>query len=81
VDRGLTYRATLLKEWMGSESYALVQTMLRELCEQRVHYLRTEGKELHDTHAGVWTGLTLALNLAEQTILDESRQRPQEERP
>lgn len=78
MDNRLTYRATLLKDWMGSESYALVQTMLQELYDRRIQGLIGDGAAQHDRHVGHLFGLQEALRLAEQTVLDEQRQRPQE---
>ncbi len=78
MDNRLTYRATLLKEWMGSESYALVQTMLKEIYESATESVIHGTKEHFDSNAGYLRGLMTALRLAEQVVLDESRQRPQE---
>ena len=78
MDRALTYRATLLAEWMGSESYQLVQEMLREAHARRMEFLLTGGRDRFDENVGYLAGLTEAIRLAEQTVLDEQRQRAQE---
>ena len=78
MDNRLTHRATLLKEWMGTESYALVQTILREMHAQRMDLLITGTREQFDHNVGYLMGLTDAIRLAEQVVLDEMRQRPKE---
>ena len=79
MDNRLLHRATVLREWMGTESYALVQAMLQELHAQRLDLLVTGTKEQFDHHVGHLMGLTEAIRLAEQTVfLDEPRQRPRE---
>lgn len=79
MDRRLVYRATILREWMGTESYRMVQDMLRELHAHRMQLLITGTKEQFDQNVGHLLGLTEAIRLAEQTVLDEARQqRPQE---
>ena len=78
MDNRLVHRATVLREWMGTESYALVQAMLKEVHAQRMDMLVTGTKEQFDQNVGHIMGLTEAIRLAEQTILDEVRQRPQE---
>ena len=78
MDNRLIHRATVLREWMGTESYALVQAILKELHAQRMDMLVTGTKEQFDQNVGHLLGLTDAIRLAEQTILDEARQRPRE---
>jgi len=78
VDNRLIHRATVLREWMGTESYALVQAILKELHAQRMDMLVTGTKEQFDQNVGHLLGLTDAIRLAEQTVLDEARQRPRE---
>jgi len=78
VDNRLIHRATVLREWMGTESYALVQAMLKELHARRMDMLVTGTKEQFDQNVGHLLGLTEAIRLAEQTVLDEARQRPRE---
>lgn len=78
MDNRLVTRATILREWMGTESYALVQAMLKELHVQRMDMLVTGTKEQFDQNVGHIMGLTDAIRLAEQTVLDEVRQRPRE---
>ena len=78
MDNRLTHRATVLREWMGTESYALVQMMLKELHVQRMDLLVSGTKEQFDQNVGHIMGLTDAIRLAEQTVLDEVRQRPRE---
>ena len=79
MDNRLVHRATVLREWMGTESYALVQAMLKELHAQRMDMLVTGTKEQFDQNVGHIMGLTEAIRLAEQTVLDEARQRPRED--
>src|SRR3972149_4169996 len=76
MDNRLVHRATVLREWMGTESCALVQAMLKELHAQRMDLLISGTKEQFDQNVGHIMGLTEAIRLAEQTILDEVRQRP-----
>ena len=78
MDNRLTHRATVLQEWMGTESYALVQVMLKELHVRRMDLLVSGTKEQFDQNVGHIMGLTDAIRLAEQTVLDEVRQRPRE---
>jgi len=78
VDNRLVHRATVLREWMGTESYGLVQAMLKELHAHRMDMLLSGTKEQFDQNVGYIMGLTEAIRLAEQTILDETRQRPRE---
>lgn len=76
MDNRLTYRATLLTDWMGSESYALVQTMLKEIYDSATESLIHGTTEQFDSNAGYLRGLMTAIRLAEQVALDESRQQP-----
>ena len=71
-------RASILRDWMGTESYALVPAMLKELHARRMDMLVTGTKEQFDQNVGHIMGLTEAIRLAEQTVLDEVRQRPRE---
>ncbi len=77
-DLGLPHRASILREWKDTESYAIVQVLLEEESKKAMEALITEGSAKHDTNAGVLRGLGIAMRLADQVILDESRQRPQE---
>ena len=79
MDNRLVHRATVLREWMGTESYALVQAMLKESHAQRMDMLVTGTKEQFDQNVGHIMGLTEAIRLAEQAVLDEARQRPRED--
>ena len=78
MDNGLTHRATVLREWMGTESYALVQAILRERHAERMTALISGTREQFDNNIGYLLGLTDAIRLAEQAVLDEARQRPEE---
>jgi len=75
VDSRLTYRATVLRDWKGSESHDLVQAMLQELYAARLQCLLQETKETFDRHVGYLEGVMAAQRLVDQTILDETRQR------
>ena len=78
MDNRLVHRATVLREWMGTESYALVQSILKERHAEKMQDLLRDGKDKFDQNVGHILGLTEAIRVAEQAVLEEGRQRPRE---
>lgn len=79
MDNRLVHRATVLREWKGSESYAIVQDVLKELYEDRLLTLLSGTKEEFDRSLGRLLGIEAAMRVADQVLLDETRQRPRED--
>ena len=78
MDNRLIHRATVLREWKDTESYEIVQAILKERHAEKMQDLLRDGKDKFDQNVGHLLGLTEAIRLVEQTGLDEVRQRPRE---
>lgn len=79
MDNRLVHRATVLREWKGSESYAIVQDLLKELYEECLRHLLSGTKDEFERSLGRLLGIEAAMRVADQVLLDEGRQRPREE--